>query len=141
MYFGTGSSGSGHGHWTGSGGSHWVGPTGGAWTHFSAHGGLPPRSSGGHYRYHGHDFERFRAGIYRWPEGRHYRHYAVGAIFPQIFWNPDYYITDYADWDLDPPPPDCQWVRYGPDLVLFNLDTAEVIEVIPDAFDEDDEGD
>jgi len=30
-----------------------------------------------------------------------------------VFWNPDYYITDYALYGLAPPPPDLQWIRYA----------------------------
>jgi hypothetical protein len=31
-------------------------------------------------------------------------------------------------------PPDYQWVRYGPDLLLVDLTTGEVIDVVYDVF-------
>jgi hypothetical protein len=60
----------------------------------------------------------------------------VGAFLPSVFWNPDYYITDYALYDLAPPPPDFEWIRYGPDLLLINVQTGQIAQSIPGAFDE-----
>lgn len=111
--------------------------------HFGAAGfhGAPRRVAGAHYFYHGHSFGRFRAGYYRWPHGYHYVHYSVGVYFPRRYWVSDYYITDYADYGLDVPPPDFQWVRYGPDLVLFDLNSGAITQVIPGAFEETADGD
>jgi Ni/Co efflux regulator RcnB len=54
---------------------------------------------------------------------------------PQVFLLPVYFYPDWAVIGLDPPPPDCAWVRYGPDLLLANIATGEVIDTIYDAFD------
>ncbi len=99
---------------------------------------------GRHYFYHGRSFARFRGGFYHWPNGYHYVHYGIGAYLPRAYWIDDYYITDYAYYGLDEPPSGFVWMRYGPDLVLFNEDDGEIAQVIPGAFDEtanaDDEG-
>ncbi len=56
---------------------------------------------------------------------------------PPIFWNSDYLIFDYVDYGLFAPPADCEWVRYGPDLLLINRVTGRVVEVDYGAFVED----
>jgi Ni/Co efflux regulator RcnB len=48
---------------------------------------------------------------------------------PRAFWVRHWYITDYATYGVDPPPPDYQWIRYGPDLLLVNLDTGSIDQV------------
>ena len=35
---------------------------------------------------------------------------------------------------LEPPPPGYRWVRYGPDLLLVNVRTRRVADVIYGAF-------
>jgi Ni/Co efflux regulator RcnB len=41
---------------------------------------------------------------------------------------------DWADLGLPPPPPGDQWVRYGPDLLLVDVSTGQIVDVIYDAF-------
>jgi Ni/Co efflux regulator RcnB len=84
--------------------------------------------------YRGRAFERVRSGPYVYPPGWGYRRWEIGAFLPPIFLVRDYW---YPDWDLlglPPPPPDFQWVRYGPDLLLVNLTNGEVVEVVYDVF-------
>lgn len=103
---------------------------------FRAANGRPFRSQRGFYSYGGRRYARFSAGVYAWPYGYGYTPYYVGAFLPSVFWNPDYYITDYALYDLAPPPPDFEWIRYGPDLLLINVQTGQIAQSIPGAFDE-----
>jgi hypothetical protein len=42
---------------------------------------------------------------------------------------PDYYYTDYADVGLPPPDPGFEWMQYGPDLLLVNISTGEIVDV------------
>jgi Ni/Co efflux regulator RcnB len=91
---------------------------------------------GRNYTYHGHTLSRFRAAPYRWPHGYRYRRYAVGYALPQRYWIHDYYIDNYADYELDPPPQDFQWVRYGPDILLVDLNSGAIAQVIYGAFDD-----
>jgi Ni/Co efflux regulator RcnB len=100
----------------------------------------PRRSRSGRvFAYHGHSYGRFEGGRYRWPHGYRYHRYAVGYRLPHAYWIHDYYLDDYADYDLDAPPPDYEWIRYGPDILLVDLDTGEIAQVVYGAFDEADQ--
>ena len=72
-----------------------------------------------------------------YPQGWAYRQWAIGAFLPPLFLSPDYYYADWAALGLDPPPPGDQWVRYGPDLLLVEMDNGQVLDVIYGAFYED----
>ena len=79
-------------------------------------------------------FERVRSAPFVYPPGWGYQRWAIGAFLPPFFLVRDYW---YPDWDLlglPPPPPDYQWVRYGPDLLLVDLTSGEVVEVVYDVF-------
>ncbi len=71
-----------------------------------------------------------------YPPGYAYRLWAVGAILPPLFWaaNSPYYYAGWADMGLPPPDPGFQYVQYGPDLLLVNVATGEVVQVFPGAF-------
>ncbi len=89
----------------------------------------------------------FRGRSYAWhpvrfprpwiyPSGYAYRLWVVGAILPPLFWSsPTYYYTDWDAMGLPPPDPGFQYVQYGPDLLLVNIATGEVVQVFPGAFD------
>jgi Ni/Co efflux regulator RcnB len=53
---------------------------------------------------------------------------------PPLFLTPTYFYADWPSLGLEPPPPDCEWLRYGPDLLLVDITTGEVIDVVYDAF-------
>ena len=70
-----------------------------------------------------------------YPQGYGYRLWVVGAILPPLFWSsPTYYYTDWDAMGLPPPDPGFQYVQYGPDLLLVNIATGEVVQVFPGAF-------
>ena len=48
---------------------------------------------------------------------------------PAIFLSSTYYFANFAVLGLDPPPFGYQWVRYGPDVLLVNIRTGEVMGV------------
>jgi Ni/Co efflux regulator RcnB len=98
-------------------------------------GGHPPGGPAGQFSWHGHQFHQFhpqREFVY--PPGWGYRQWAVGAILPPIFLVPDYYFMDWADLGLPPPPPGTQYVRYGPDLLLVDVSSGQIVDVIPGVF-------
>ncbi len=64
-----------------------------------------------------------------YPPGWGYRRWVVGAILPPLFLVPAYYYADYAALGLPPPEPGFQWVQYGPDLLLVNVATGQVVDV------------
>jgi Nickel/cobalt transporter regulator len=92
------------------------------------------RPGGAQFIYRGRAFERVRSAPFVYPPGWGYQRWAIGAFVPPVFLVRDYW---YPDWDLlglPPPPPDYQWVRYGSDLLLVDLTSGEVVEVVYDVF-------
>ena len=63
----------------------------------------------------------YRGWVYR-PIGR-------GYVLRPVFWG-SAYLVDYAFYRLTAPRRDQRWIRYGDDLVLVNIRTGRVIEVI-----------
>ena len=58
----------------------------------------------------------------------------IGMALPPLFLAPAYYYTEWAALGLEAPPPGFQWVRYGPDLLLVNVTTGQVVDTVYDAF-------
>jgi hypothetical protein len=90
---------------------------------------------GHQFTYHGRPFNRVHLAPFVYPNGWAYRRWAVGAVLPPLFLAPAYYYTDWATLGLEAPQPGFQWVRYGPDLLLVNVTTGAVVDVVPDAVD------
>jgi hypothetical protein len=107
---------------------HPVGPPPGAMVH---PGGPPP---GAQFGYRGHMMERVHRDPFVYPPGFAYRRWAVGAALPPLFLARDYWYADWAALGLAPPPPGYQWVRYGPDLLLVDVVTGQVVDVAYDVF-------
>ena len=72
--------------------------------------------------------QRFRAGVFRAPPGWQYRRWAYGESLPRVFWAQPYWITNFWLYDLDRPPLGCEWVRSGPDALLVDTSTGEILE-------------
>jgi Ni/Co efflux regulator RcnB len=87
---------------------------------------------GHQFTYHGRPFNRVHLAPFAYPNGWAYRRWAVGAVLPPLFLAPAYYYTDWATLGLEAPQPGFQWVRYGPDLLLVNVATGAVVDVVPD---------
>jgi hypothetical protein len=102
---------------------------------FAHPGGAPP--GGPHFSFHGHDFQRVHIHPFIYPNGWAYRQWAVGAVLPPLFLTPDYFYPEWAQLGLEPPPPGAQWVRYGPDLLLVDTTTGQVIDVAYGVFYDD----
>ena len=108
-------------------GRHPSGPRGGP--HPGPHGPV-----GAQFSYRGHMVNRLHAAPFVYPHGWAYRRWAVGALLPPLFLAPAYYYAGWAGLGLAPPPPGFQWVRYGPDLLLVNVTTGQVVDTVYDAF-------
>lgn len=110
------------------------GPHGPPAPHF---GGLPG-PHGGPFVFHGHPYAWHAvhfAHPWVYPPGFTYRLWAVGAILPPLFWStPTYYYPGWAAMGLPPPDPGYQYIEYGPDLLLVNVTTGQVVQVFPGAF-------
>jgi Ni/Co efflux regulator RcnB len=77
---------------------------------------------------------RFHARAWFAPRGFHYRRFSIGERIPSILLAADFFIADYAAYDLEYPGDDYVWVRDGDDAVLVDRYSGEVIEVEYDVF-------
>jgi hypothetical protein len=98
-----------------------------------------PAVVGHNWTYHGHPYAWHPVHFphpWAYPPGYAYRLWGVGAILPPLFWStPTYYYADWASMGLPPPDPGFQYVQYGPDLLLVNIATGEVVQAFPGAFE------
>ncbi|MDE2374619.1 MAG: RcnB family protein [Hyphomicrobiales bacterium] len=111
---------------------HGPGPVG--HPNFAGPHGPVPGPHGAQFSYRGHNFNRVHMAPFAYPHGWHYRRWGIGMILPPLFLAPAYYYGDWAGLGLPPPEPGFQWVRYGPDLLLVNVMTGQVVDVIYGAF-------
>ena len=95
------------------------------------HGGVV---AGRQFSFHGQNFNRVHLAPFVYPRGFAYRRWAPGLILPAVFLAPAYYYTNWAALGVSPPPPGFQWVRYGPDLVLVDVNTGQISDVVYGAF-------
>jgi Ni/Co efflux regulator RcnB len=96
-----------------------------------------PRHDFSSFRNFHQDFRaqrRFRGPDYRRPAGWYDHRWTFGEILPALFWSQQYWLTDYQDYDLQPPPYGAVWVRDGNDALLIDRDSGEIITVEYDVF-------
>lgn len=84
--------------------------------------------------YHGNHHPSLRVGIFHYPSGTSYRYWSRGEFLPRLFFTAQFFFTDYTWLGIDPPPPGYRWVRYGPDLLLVDIYTYEVVDVLYGVF-------
>lgn len=85
------------------------------------------------YRYSNRDI--FRSPYYA-PRGYGYGYnrLSIGGLLDQIFWGQNYWIADPYEYRLPAAPYGTQWVRYYNDVVLIDVYSGEVVDVIYDFF-------
>jgi Ni/Co efflux regulator RcnB len=77
---------------------------------------------------------QYRFGGYSvFPSGWAYRSWYFGAFLPLGWYSSQYYL-DWADYGLPPPPIGCEWIAEGPDAVLVDVWTGEVLSVYQGVF-------
>jgi Ni/Co efflux regulator RcnB len=72
---------------------------------------------------------RYRADRYRAPRGYSYRRWSYGQRLPRDYYVRSFWLTQFILFGLDSPPDGYIWVRYGPDALLIDEDTGEIIQV------------
>jgi Ni/Co efflux regulator RcnB len=77
---------------------------------------------------------RVHATAFRYPRGYHYRRWNSGSILPRLFLSSAYYYPNWYNLGFGPPPRHYQWVRYGPDLLLVNVYTGRIRDVVYNVF-------
>jgi Ni/Co efflux regulator RcnB len=76
----------------------------------------------------------FRGPTWHPPHGYVYHRYNVGQRLADAFYARDYWLTDFAAYDLIAPPDGYVWVRYGPDALLIDEDSGDVVRVVYGVF-------
>ena len=79
-------------------------------------------------------FRPIRGRPYRYPSGYRYRRWTVGLTLPALFLTSAYFYDDAYQMGLGGAPYGYRWVRYGPDLLLVQLGTGRIVDVIYGAF-------
>lgn len=87
----------------------------------------------GAFRPHVTVTNRFHVSNWSRPGGWYYRPWAYGMFLPWGWFLPQYYL-DWGLYDLPPPPVGCEWVREGPDAVLVDVWTGEILSVYSGVF-------
>jgi Ni/Co efflux regulator RcnB len=75
-----------------------------------------------------------RGPAFRFPPGFTYQAWATGGILPPVFLGASYFYDGYATLGLAAPPGGYRWVRYGPDLLLVNVNTGRIADVVDGVF-------
>jgi hypothetical protein len=66
--------------------------------------------------------------------GYGYNRFGIGSILDSLFFGRNYWISDPWTWRLPPAEPGLQWVRYYNDVLLVDVYSGEVVDVIYDFF-------
>ena len=72
----------------------------------------------------------YHIGPYHAPRGFAYRRWSYGQVLPRYYWGQQYWLNEYWLFGLDVPPVGLEWVRYGPDALLIDTRTGEVVQVV-----------
>lgn len=79
---------------------------------------------------HGWSGSRYRStSRYYYPRGYSARHWSIGVRLPSVFYGTSYYVN-YSSYGLAPPPWGCQWVRIDSDVMLVDISSGEVLDVL-----------
>lgn len=86
-----------------------------------------------HWR-HGWAGNRYRASVrYYYPQGYSRYSWRVGYTLPGAFLSSSWYV-DYRPYGIAPPPYGCRWVRVDGELLLVELASGYIIDVLHDFF-------
>ena len=96
--------------------------------------GPPPGPHGGPLTFRGHEIHRAHLAPFVYPGGYRYQRWAAGMVLPPLFLASAYFYADWAALGLVAPEAGFQWVRYGPDLLLVNVTTGQVVDAVYGAF-------
>jgi Ni/Co efflux regulator RcnB len=89
---------------------------------------------GGPLTFRGHEIHRAHLAPFVYPSGYRYQRWAGGMVLPPLFLAPAYFYADWAALGLVAPEAGFQWVRYGPDVLLVNVTTGEVVDAVYGVF-------
>lgn len=73
---------------------------------------------------------RYRWSGWRSPPGFYVRSWRYGEILPRAWYGSEYRLTDWWSYGLPEPPYGYEWVRVGADVVLVDIYTGEIVQVV-----------
>ena len=77
-------------------------------------------------RRHNRGWTNYAAPVRNW----RYRPVTVGYQLPQSFYGARYYVSNYNMYQVRAPGRYQRWIRYGDDLLLVNVRTGRVLQVM-----------
>ena len=77
---------------------------------------------------------RFRLSPYYRLPGWSYQRWTFGQFLPFVFFSQNYWVDSYWSYGLPVPPYGCEWVRYGDDALLVDVETGEILQVVYNLF-------
>lgn len=84
--------------------------------------------------HHGWSGSRYRAPArYYYPRGYNRSYWRVGYSIPLAFLISSYYV-DYRPYGLSAPPYGCRWLRVDGDLLLVELATGAIVDILYDFY-------
>jgi Ni/Co efflux regulator RcnB len=114
---------------TGGGAQHYAHDARGFGKRPSNYNNRPRTFDRGSYQRNASASARFHYGSYNAPHGYHYQRWTYGEYLPSMYWARDYWLTSWWMFDLAIPPYGYEWVRYGDDALLVNVDTGQILQV------------
>ena len=79
---------------------------------------------------HGWNGHRYRASSrYYYPRGYSYNRWNIGIRLPLAFLSANYYVN-YDTYGLTVPPYGCRWLRVDGDLLLVEIGSGEIVDVL-----------
>jgi len=73
---------------------------------------------------------RYRGAPWRPPRGYYVRAWQFGEILPGGWYQPEYRILDWWEYDLPEPPYGYDWIRIGRDALLIDEETGRIVQVV-----------
>lgn len=74
--------------------------------------------------------QRYRGPVYRPPVGFYIRTWRFNDFLPFGWYNSNYWIDDWWSFGLPMPPIGFEWVRVGRDVLLVDMYTGRVVQVV-----------
>jgi Ni/Co efflux regulator RcnB len=72
---------------------------------------------------------RYRVEPYHAPRGYYYRRWGYGQRLPAAYYVRSFWLMDFLTYGLLSPPEGYVWVRFGPDALLIDEETGEIVQV------------
>ena len=79
---------------------------------------------------HGWNGSRYHSpSRYYYPRGYSRGYWNIGVRLPRAYYAPNYYVN-YSTYGLAAPPYGCYWVRIDSDVLLIEIATGEVVDIL-----------